>query len=144
MTPVIRPLRAEDEPAWRRLWQGYLTFYESDLPEDVTATIFARLIGDSHYLARIAEIDGLAAGFVHCVFHPSTWAIADYCYLEDLFVAPSARGSGAGRALIETVYDEADKRGAAKVYWLTHQDNAPARHLYDKVATLSGFVHYRR
>ena len=83
-------------------------------------------------------------GFVHYHFHLSTWSVAGYCYLEDLFVDASVRGKGAGRALIEAVYRAADERGADRVYWNTQESNAQARGLYDKVATLSPFVQYRR
>ena len=67
----------------------------------------------------------------------------EYCYLEDLFVSPDARGSGAGRALIATVDGlGAGATACAKVYWLTAETNATARALYDRVATHTGFVHY--
>ena len=52
-----------------------------------------------------------------------------YCYLEDLFVSSDARGSGAGRALIQAVYRAADAANADQVYWLTAQSNMTARKL---------------
>ena len=67
-----------------------------------------------------------------------------YCYLEDLFVTPEARGLGVGRALIEGVYAEADLRGADRTYWATQEQNATARKLYDSIGTLTEFVQYRR
>jgi len=57
-------------------------------------------------------------------------------------VSPDARGSGAGRALIDTVAAWAGEHGCAKVYWLTAETNVTARALYDRVATHTGFVHY--
>jgi GNAT superfamily N-acetyltransferase len=142
---TIRRLTPADEGAWRKLWAGYLDFYkEPDLPEAVTAATFQRLNGDSRFFAFVAEKDGALVGFVHCVTHPATWSQRDYCYLEDLFVSADARGAGAGRALIEAVYEEAAKRQCAKVYWLTQETNATARILYDNLASLSGFVHYQR
>src|SRR5690606_25954398 len=92
----------------------------------------------------IAEHEGEVIGFVNCVLHRGTWSIGDFCYLEDLFVAAPARGMGAGRALIEAVYAEADRRGCERVSWLTHESNAPARRLYDKLARNLGFIQYRR
>jgi len=64
--------------------------------------------------------------------------------LQDLFVAPEARGGGVGRRLIEHVYDAARTAGCARVYWLTHETNHEAMTLYDKVAERSGFVQYRK
>lgn len=144
MKATVRPLVREDEASWRALWEGYLTFYETHLAEDITAETFRRLIEDSRFFARVAQAPEGLVGFAHCVFHPATWTKADYCYLEDLYVNQTARGVGVGRALIEAVYAEADRRGAARVYWMTHQNNATARRLYDKLATKTDFVQYRR
>jgi GNAT superfamily N-acetyltransferase len=91
-----------------------------------------------------AYIDGQLIGIVHYLFHRSTWTIGDYCYLQDLFTAPEARRSGAGRALIEAVVARARAAGASRVYWLTHETNATARSLYDQLADRSGFIQYRR
>jgi GNAT superfamily N-acetyltransferase len=90
-----------------------------------------------------AFLDGTLVGIVHYLFHRSTWTIGDYCYLQDLFTAPEARGQGAGRALIEAVYDRAEAAGASRVYWLTQETNATARALYDTVADRPGFIQYR-
>ncbi len=90
-----------------------------------------------------AFLDGTLVGIVHYLFHRSTWTIGDYCYLQDLFTAPEARGQGAGRALIEAVYERAEVAGASRVYWLTHEANATARALYDTLADRPGFIQYR-
>ena len=87
--------------------------------------------------------DGVLVGIVHFIFHRSTWTTGDYCYLQDLFTAPAARGSGAGRALIAAVCERAKGQGASRVYWLTREDNATAIALYDKVALRTGFIQYR-
>jgi GNAT superfamily N-acetyltransferase len=90
-----------------------------------------------------AFLDGRLVGIVHYLFHRSTWTIGDYCYLQDLFTVPEARGQGAGRALIEAVYDRAAVAGASRIYWLTHETNATARGLYDTLADRTGFIQYR-
>lgn len=125
------------------LWQGYLTFYESEIPDDVTEATFARLVAGEGMSGAIARDDqGRAIGFVNWLPHPSTWATGPYCYLEDLFVAPDTRGAGTGRELIAHVREWAKEHGCTKVYWLTQKSNATARRLYDKVAKDTGFVHY--
>ena len=91
-----------------------------------------------------AYVDGKLTGIVHYLFHRSTWMPDDYCYLQDLFVADTARGLGLGRALIEAVYDKAREAGSTRVYWLTHETNAQARILYDQVAENVGFIQYRK
>jgi GNAT superfamily N-acetyltransferase len=91
-----------------------------------------------------AYVDGKLTGIVQYLFHRSSWTVGNYCYLQDLFVAESARGLGLGRALIEAVYENAKAAGASRVYWLTHHSNAQARILYDQVAENSGFMQYRK
>ena len=62
-------------------------------------------------------------GFSTYLIHPSTWTLSGYCYLEDLFVEPSARGQGAGRLLIEAVTAIANEMEITRVYWHTHSEN---------------------
>lgn len=64
------------------------------------------------------------------------------CYLEDLFVAPEARGSGAGRALIEGLAALGREHGWRRVYWHTHEDNYRARTLYDRVVPRTDYIRY--
>jgi len=142
----IRPLGPEDEPDWSRLWTAYLAFYSTVLPEDVHASTWARLLGDGLYDPRgmIALQGGQAVGLAQFLLHRSGWKIEPVTYLQDLYVAPSTRGSGVGRALIEAVYAEADRLGAPAVYWLTNEGNTPARQLYDRVGVQSPFLRYNR
>ena len=141
----VRSLEASDRVQWDALWAGYLSFYEHDLPREITDLLWRRLLDPADQPYGLVAVDGSnVVGFVHYHFHLSTWSVNGYCYLEDLFVAGSARGKGAGRALIEAVYRAAVERGATRVYWHTQNTNTDARALYDKVATLSPFVQYRR
>jgi GNAT superfamily N-acetyltransferase len=142
----IREARPSDRPAWDPLWTGYLSFYESELPRAVTDTTWSRFHDPAEpMLCLVAEDeDGALLGFAHLVFHRGTWSIGDFCYLEDLFVAETARKRGVARALIEAVYARADALGCERVYWLTHESNAAARALYDQVAENRGFIQYRR
>lgn len=146
MSTTIRPLRALDEADWRRLWTGYLEFYETSVPEEVYQTTFARLLsGEPHeFRGLVAERGGRLIGLTHYLYHRHCWRIENVVYLQDLYVEPEARGSGAGRALIEAVYAAADAAGCPTVYWLTQDFNATARRLYDRVATLTPFIKYQR
>lgn len=142
---IVRALVAADKPAWLPLWAGYLEFYQTSLEPEVTETTFARLTGpDDDMFGLVAEQDGRIVGIAHCIVHRSTWARGNYVYLNDLFVSPDVRGSGAGRALIEAIYKRADDMGAERVYWLTHEFNTTARKLYDLLAFNDGFLEYRR
>ncbi|MBN9248180.1 MAG: GNAT family N-acetyltransferase [Hyphomicrobium sp.] len=146
MTVSVRPIVASDEQDWLRLFWDYIAFYKASVPEDVIALTWRRLLKqEDNMMALIARDDkGQALGIAALVFHRSTWSLTWYCYLEDLFVAPEARGKGVGRALIEAIYAEADRRGVNRTYWATQDDNATARKLYDRVGQLTEFVQYRR
>ena len=144
---TIRPLTARDINAWLPLWQGYLDFYRARLPEAVTQGVWARLSdgGDAQMQALGAyAAAGELQGFVHVVFHPNTWSLQPCCYLEDLFVAESARGQGLGRALIDAVYALAQARGCGRVYWVTDTGNHAAQGLYHQVAAPAGVVQFRK
>ena len=146
---TIRPATREDFPRWKLLWDGYNAFYgrsgPTALPDHITQTTWSRFF-DAYELmhALVAEADGRLLGLVHFIFHRSTNMVGPTCYLQDLFTAADARGKGIGRALIEDVYERAKAAGCERVYWLTHETNATAMLLYDKVAEKSGFVVYRK
>jgi GNAT superfamily N-acetyltransferase len=57
-------------------------------------------------------------------------------------VDPKARGTGSGARLIAAVAADAESAGASPPYWLTHESNAVARRLYDRVAKNHGFIQY--
>ncbi len=143
---MVRELAAGDFEQWNRLWMAYLRFYRSEVSADVTAATFRRLCERADGLSGLVAQDdsGELVGLAHLVFHPSTWSAEPYCYLEDLFVAPAARGTGAARELMETVFATADQRGAARTYWETQEFNSAARSLYDQVAHRTSFIIYER
>ncbi len=145
-TIVIRRLTPQDRDQWAEMWCDYLAFYETTVADDIYDSSFARLLGDDprDFEGFIAEQDGRAVGLVHFLFHRHGWKVEDVCYLQDLYARPETRGTGVGRALIEAVYAEADARGAPSVYWLTQDFNTTARHLYDRIATLTPFIKYQR
>lgn len=142
----IRPINAADSSAWRVLWAGYLDYYDTTASDAVIDTAFERLLLDdpTTFHGRLALRDGVALGLVHYVFHPHMWRVEPVCYLQDLFTTPEARGQGVARALIETVYAEADNAGAPRVYWTTQEFNYKGRMLYDRVGIKTPFIRYDR
>jgi len=142
---VIRPVRKDERTAWEPLWNGYLAFYKATLAPDASDITWQRFHDPEEQMFLLgAYVDGKLIGIVQYLFHRSTWTPESYCYLQDLFVAENARGLGAGRALIEAVYQRAKLAGASRVYWLTHTTNTQARALYDQVAENLGFIQYRK
>ncbi|MDF2999229.1 MAG: GCN5-related N-acetyltransferase [Xanthobacteraceae bacterium] len=142
---AIRPLEPDQLSAWLPLWRGYQAFYEADIPADVSALTWSRMLYPTEPVHGALAWQGeRAVGLVHYIFHRSTWTAGNNCYLQDLFVDPEVRGGGIGRRLIEHVYDIAQAEGAAKVYWLTHETNGTAIRLYEQVAQRPGFIQFRR
>jgi GNAT superfamily N-acetyltransferase len=146
---VIRPVERADYEAWLPLWDGYNEFYgragATALPREITGVTWERFFdADEPVHALVAERNGALLGLAHYLFHRSTTSVALTCYLQDLFTSEDSRGKGVGRALIEGVYDAAQRAGSPRVYWLTHHTNQTAMQLYDKVADHSGFVVYRK
>lgn len=144
MALIIRDPLESDEAAWRKLWAGYLAFYKTEVPEEVTAFTWARILDPGSRMAmRLAEEDGAVVGFAIHHYHDSTWSIAPEGYLEDLFVDGTVRGKGAGRALIDDLIAISKRHGWSGIYWHTAQDNARARKLYDSYVETDDHIRYR-
>lgn len=137
----VSPLRPADRARWEVLSRGYKAFYETELPDAKYEETWRRLMGGDGVYGYAAHLDGYLVGITHYLFHTNVWT-QDVCYLQDLFVDTAARGKGVARALIEQVARRARERGVSRLYWLTKQDNATARALYDKVAQHAGFIRY--
>ena len=142
---VIRHPRADERADWEPLWKGYQAFYKVVISDETTTATWARLHDPDEPMGILgAYVDARLCGIAHYLFHRSCWTVGDYCYLQDLFVAENARHLGLGRALIAAVEERARRAGASRLYWLTHESNASARALYDKLAERSGFIQYRK
>ncbi|BBP56554.1 GNAT family N-acetyltransferase [Pseudomonas sp. St316] len=146
MNPVeIRRVSADDHAAWLPLWQAYLRFYNTELPEAVSQSTWQRLLDDREPTHGALAWNGdTAVGLVHFIYHRSNWSIENSCYLQDLLVAEHTRGSGVGRQLIEFVYATAKADGCCKVHWLTHETNATAIQLYERIAERPGYIQFRK
>ena len=143
---VVRALGAADRARWTALWAGYNAFYgRAALPAEISEQTWQRMLDPAEPVhGLVAEEGGEVVGLAHYLYHPSTISLGPSCYLQDLFTDERMRGRGVGRALIQAVYGEAARAGAARVYWQTHETNTAAQGLYDQVAERSGFIVYRK
>lgn len=147
MSVTIRPLAAKDKARWTELFKGYIAFYKATVSDEQIALTWQRLMAsepDFHIALVAVGDDDVPLGLAHILFHRSTWSPTYYCYLEDLFVDPAVRAKGIGEALIKATFAAAEQRGCTRTYWATQEFNYRARGLYDKLATKSPFVQYRR
>ncbi|WLG68129.1 GNAT family N-acetyltransferase [Pseudomonas brassicacearum] len=143
--PEVRLVSADDHAAWLPLWQAYLRFYKTELPDAVSQSTWQRLLDELEPTHAALAWDGdTAVGLVHFIYHRSNWSIENSCYLQDLLVTEQSRGTGVGRQLIEFVYATAKADGCCKVHWLTHETNATAIQLYERIAERPGFIQFRK
>jgi GNAT superfamily N-acetyltransferase len=142
---VVRKIQSDDKSQWLDFWQGYLHFYRAEVSAQVTDHTFERLCEGHQVYGLVAEDkDGTLLGLMNLIFHPSTWSSVGYCYIEDLYVSPAARGKKVSEKLFERAYLLADEKGSDRVYWMTQEYNAPARSLYDKIGKRTSFIAYER
>ncbi|WP_374350465.1 N-acetyltransferase family protein [Chitinimonas sp.] len=142
----IRPARADDA----RLILGFITelaIYER-AEHEVVATvddIAEALLGNGPSHALIASVDGHAVGFALYFFSYSTWLGKPGLYLEDLYVSPQHRGSGAGKAMLKYLARLACERQCGRFEWSVLDWNEPAIGFYQSIgaAPQSEWVRYR-
>ncbi|PZQ88228.1 MAG: GNAT family N-acetyltransferase [Leifsonia xyli] len=139
---LVRPVTAADAARWRELFTAYGVFYETAFTDTVLDRVWEQLLAEGSGLdALVAERDGAVVGFAHYRSHPDTFSGGLDWFLDDLFVDPAVRGTGAGRALIEAITEKAAGTGGS-LRWITADDNHTAQALYDKVATRTRWVMY--
>lgn len=143
-TVTIESAEQKDYASWLPLWINYQTFYRTIISDEVTKLTWERFLTPSEPVyCAVAKYNGKIVGLVHYLFHRSTWAESNYCYLEDLFVSEDVRGQHIGKQLIEYVQQQAQKHHASRLYWHTHETNLRGQRLYDWVAKKSGMIEYR-
>lgn len=144
MTLRIEDATAKDHAGWLVLWLQYQAFYKVALAAEVTDRTWARMLDPASRLSgRLAFLDGTMVGFAMHHHHVATWVAGDDCYLEDLYLAPAARGFGIGRALIDDLIAISRSKGYKRLYWHTDRANETARRLYDQYVKEDGHVRYR-
>jgi ribosomal protein S18 acetylase RimI-like enzyme len=144
MTVQVRPLGDKDFFSWLGLWEGYSEFYESDLTDEKALQVWSWIIDKNHDLDGAVALndDGDMIGFALYREFPRTLSGDRGLFLDDLFVAPDSRSTGAGHALIDFVKDYARQHKLKQIQLVTAADNESAQHLYDEIGTRTEWVTY--
>jgi GNAT superfamily N-acetyltransferase len=133
---VIEPVTEADLPELLPLMRGYCDFYEVN-PSDDELLAFSRELLASPELDGVQLLarddEGRAIGFATILWTWSTLSASRIAVMNDLFVSPDGRGSGAADALIEACAERAREHGATSLEWQTARDNERARKVYDRV-----------
>ena len=143
MSIRIRAVAPEDRAAWGALYAGYAAFYRVAQTEEMRDRVWGWLMDAGHSTEGfVAEHGDALVGLAH--FRPFARPLSASTggFLDDLFVDPAARGSGAAEALIGAVREAGIARGWSVIRWITAADNARARAVYDKVAKETAWVTY--
>lgn len=142
--PTIRAATPQDRALWQPLFEGYAAFYNTPLTPQTLDTVWGWIHDpDNPFWCDLALAgDGTPLGLVQYQLMHRSLGGSMVCYLSDLFTTPAARGQGIGRALIDHVLSFARERGLPNVRWLTAEDNATARHLYDSYRPRTPFILY--
>lgn len=137
-------IQQQDYSQWIKYWLAYQDFYKVVLSSTTTQMTWQRFFdADEPVYCAVAKQGEHVLGFVHYVIHRSTWAVQNFCYLEDLYVSPNVRGQHIGKRLIEYVQQQATTQHYARLYWHTQETNQTAQKLYNWIAEKSGIIEYR-
>lgn len=140
----FEPLTARWNGAWRAAYTRYAQAVGSPVDDAVATTVWAWLLARTHGVEGVAAVEAeRLVGFSHFRPFPRTLDGNEACYLDDLWVEESHRGSGLARALIERVAAIARERGWSELRWVAERDNVRAQRLYDRLATDWGLRTYR-
>ena len=144
MDVTTRQVAAGDRAAWDALYAGYAAFYRVDQTPAMRETVWAWLTDPAHETCGLVACDdtGAVIGLAHYRAFARPLSAGTGGFLDDLFVDPTARGSGAAQALIAALREIGRARGWTVIRWITAQDNARARAVYDRVATQTPWVTY--
>ncbi len=110
--------------------------------ESVTDSLFGPA---SVSQAAICERDGMPVGFAVWFYSYSTWLARNGLYLEDLYVTPDQRGTGAGRSMLRHLARIAVEKGCGRFEWSVLDWNEPAIKAYEAIGAepLSEWTRYR-
>jgi GNAT superfamily N-acetyltransferase len=146
---LVRPVRNDEFEAWSRLFRGYAAFYNRPTSDDHQRQIWGWIHTDHMIEALVAapvDSDGGETGEIQGLAHLREWVrplLGVKCgYLDDLFVDPAHRGSGAVDALYGAMRQFAVEHGWSMIRWTTADDNYRARAVYDKLATRTTWITY--
>lgn len=141
---IVRPVEETDRGAWERLYRGYADYYRVATDDKKLQSLFAWLLDPMHVCeGLVAEnVAKELVGLAHVRAMPSPLRGAEVGFLDDLFVDPAQRGSGAGEALLREIDNVAAARGWAVVRWITRDNNYRARGLYDRLSVRSDWITY--
>jgi GNAT superfamily N-acetyltransferase len=142
---TFEPVTPRRYDAWRAHYLRYAAALGEHADDTIAATVWSWLLARTHGVEGILAVgaDGELCGFAHFRPFPRTLDGNEACFLDDVWVTESHRGTGLAEALIDRVRAIARDRGWAHVRWVANANNMRARALYDRIAEDAQLVTYR-
>lgn len=134
----IRSLQPEDFPNWLPLWDGN---NQGERDVAVTSETWSRLNDPASSVHGLCAVEGdIMKGLVHYILHPTTGAIANACYMQDVYVDPAYRGKGLAKKLVTAVAQRGKAEKWSRLYWIAEADNIAAQALYKNIGVKLDFT----
>ena len=141
----VEELNQSDKEEWAKLYHGYAKFYEMEMNESILDTVWSWIHSpDINFFSIVIKSNkNELIGFMHFREMPSPLRGKLVGFLDDLFVHPDFRGSGAVQLLFKELKLQANKNNWPYVRWITANDNSRARKVYDQISQPIDFVTYQ-
>lgn len=141
---TVRSLTQSDYSSWNELYSAYAEFYQVSQTQQMRDEVWSWLHDANNEVSGLIAIndEGVAVGLAHyrAFARPLTASVGGF--LDDLFVARSARGHEVGKKLIEAVVSVGKDKNWSVIRWITAENNYRARSTYDKLANQTKWVTY--
>lgn len=140
---IVAPGQA-DKAGWRVLYNGYAAFYKVPMTDAIADTVWDWIHDPGHEVKALVAKDGEGrlVGLAHFRAMARPLAGATGAFLDDLFVAPEARGSGVADALMARLTEIARERRWQVIRWITAETNYRGRAFYDRIAAKTQWLTY--
>ena len=125
---------SDDKSEWRSLFAGYAEFYKTPLTAEIVDQVWRWLLDPSNVFEGLIVRDeqNKALGIVHVRACPRSLSGCEIGFVDDMFIDPAARGSGAADALVARLKTLAEERGWPLIRWVTQHFNERGRAFYDR------------
>lgn len=140
----VIPVEQRHRADWDRLYAGYAEFYGVTQTPGMRDRVWSWLHDTAHETRGLVaeDAEGRAVGLAHFRAFARPLSATTGGYLDDLFVDPQMRGQRVADALIAALAEEGRRQGWSVIRWITAENNARARAVYDRVAKLTPWRTY--
>ncbi|SEO89985.1 Ribosomal protein S18 acetylase RimI [Amphibacillus marinus] len=142
----IRTMELADLTSVAKLLNAYRVFYQKEFDHEGCYTFLKARFEANQSVVFVAEVSSEIVGFTQLYPIFSTVSLQRAYLLNDLFVVPEARKTGAGASLIQATFSYAQENGASYVTLETGVDNTTAQRLYQRMgmAVDNGVYHFTK